>query len=283
MSDSLADFIKGVDSLVSFPAVGLRVNELVNDPASTMAAIGQAISLDPALTARLLRIANSSAFGLSSKIDTVARAAALIGTKRLRDLVLATSTVTAFEGIPNALVSMENFWRHSLYCAVAAQVLAEQRGKRNGDTLFIAGLLHDIGQLLIFNQRPQQAKEALTQVMDGGDDRSLHEVEREIFGFDHAQAGGALLRHWNFPEVLVECVEFHHAPERAKKFPEEVAFIDVANSLAALAEVDSVAEDDIPVAARDAWSLIGFRADMIAPVVQATRARFEGAKDLFKA
>jgi len=282
MSVSVAEFIKGVDSLVSFPAVGARVNELVNDPSVNMAEIGKTISLDPALTARLLRMANSSAFGLSAKVDSIARAAAVIGIKRLRDLVLATSTVSAFEGIPNKLVTMENFWIHSLYCAVAARVLADRFNKRNADTLFIAGLLHDIGQLLIFNQRPQQAKQALLKVLDGGDDLSLHEAEREMVGFDHAQAGGELLRHWNFPDILVECVEFHHAPNQAKKYPEEVAIISLADSIAALAEVDSVDVEDVPIFERDAWAIIGFTADMIEPTVHATREKFGEAKDLFK-
>ena len=282
MPVAVVEFIKGVDSLVSFPAAGARVNELVNDPSVNMTEISKAISLDPALTARLLRMANSSAFGLSAKVDSVARAASVIGTKRLRDLVLATSTVSAFEGIPNTLVTMENFWRHSLYCAVAARVLADSFNKRNGDTLFLAGLLHDIGQLLIFNQRPQQAKAALIKVLDSSDDLSMHEAEREIIGFDHAQVGGELLRHWNFPDVLVECVEFHHAPDQAKQFPEEVAFIDVANSIAALAEVDSVAVEDVAVAERDAWAIIGFTAGMIEPAVHATREKFDEVKDLFK-
>jgi putative nucleotidyltransferase with HDIG domain len=281
MSVSVAEFIKGVDSLVSFPAVGARVNEMVNDPSVNMTEIGKAISLDPSLTARLLRIANSSAYGQPAKVDSVARAAAVIGTKRLRDLVLATSTVSAFAGIPNELVTMENFWRHSLYCAVAARVLADSFNKRNADTLFVAGLLHDIGQLLIFNQRPHQAKAALLKVLDSSEELSLHEVEREMIGFDHAQVGGELLRHWNFPDVLVECVEFHHTPDQAKNFPEEVAFIDVANSIAALAEVDSVDMDDVPIAERDAWAMIGFTADMIEPAVHATREAFDEVKDLF--
>jgi len=282
VSVAVVEFIKDVDSLVSFPAVGARVNELVNDPSVNMAEIGKAISLDPALTARLLRMANSSAYGLTAKVDSVARAAAVLGTKRLRDMVLATSTVSAFEGIPNTLVTMESFWRHSLFCAVAARVIADSFNRRDGDTLFLAGLLHDIGQLLIFNQKPQQAKAALIKVLDSSEDLALHDTECEILGFDHAQVGGELLRHWNFPDVLVECVEFHHAPDQAKKFPEEVAFINVANSIAALAEVDSVAVEDVAVAERNAWALIGFTADMVEPAVHAAREKFDEVKDLFK-
>lgn len=279
---AVTEFIKGVDSLVSFPAIGLRVSEMVDDPAVNMTDIAKTISLDPALTARLLRVANSSAYGLSTKVDSVVRAASVIGTARLRDLVLATLTVSAFEGIPNSLVTMDNFWRHSLYCAVAARVLAERFNKRIADTLFIGGLLHDIGQLLIFNQRPQQAKEALLKVLDSTDDLPMHEAERAVLGFDHAQVGGELLRHWHFPNFLVECVEFHHAPKQAIIFPEEVAFIDVANTIAALAEVDSVELEDVPTSQRDDWAIIGFTTDMIEPTVRATREKFDEVKDLFK-
>ncbi|MBI3776609.1 MAG: HDOD domain-containing protein [Gammaproteobacteria bacterium] len=272
---AVTELIKGVDNLVSFLDVADH-----DDGARAHIKQHRFEALHD--LARLLRVANSSAYGLSSKVDSVVRAASVIGTARLRDLVLATSTVSAFEGIPNTLVTMDNFWRHSLYCAVAARVLAERFHKRSADTLFIAGLLHDIGQLLIFNQRPQQAKEALLKALDGSDDLPMHEAERAVLGFDHAQVGGELLRHWNFPDVLAECVEFHHAPKQAKKFPEEVAFIDVANTIAALAEVASVEAEDVPASQRDDWAIIGFTADMIVPTVHATREKFDEVKDLFK-
>jgi putative nucleotidyltransferase with HDIG domain len=281
MPVSLDEIIKDIDNLVSLPSVGARVNKMVEDPSATAADIGKVISQDPALTARLLRVANSAFYGLSSQVNTVSRAVAVIGSKRVRDLVLATSTISAFEGIPNKLVSMENFWRHSLYCGTAAQILAEQRRIHDPETMFIAGLLHDIGQLVIFRKLPKEAKQVLMLSLEGPDDLELHKAEQQVLGFDHAQLGGALLRQWHFPESLIECAEFHHAPSQAKKYPKEAALIHIANCIATLAEIDSVTESDAPATDPAAWTTTGLFKELIEPTVRASQAKFLSVQSLF--
>lgn len=280
MPVSLKEFTQDIDNLVSLPSVGVRVNEMVNNPSSSATDIGKVISQDPALTARLLRIANSPTYGLSTQVDTVSRAVAVIGIKRIRDLVLATSTIAAFDKIPNELVTMENFWRHSLYCGLAAHLLAEQRRSKNAETLFIAGLLHDIGQLVIFRKLPQEAKQALLLSIEGPDELALHKSERQIMGFDHAQVGAELLRHWHFPELLIECVEFHHAPELAQKYPVETAIVHIANSIATLAEIDSVTEEDAVQTKPAAWRVTGLEKEVIEPTVRAAQAQFSTMQNL---
>lgn len=281
MPVSLDEFTKDIDSLVSLPGVGMRINKMVNDASSSASDIGKVISQDPALTARLLRIANSPAYGLSSQVDTVSRAVAVIGIQRIRDLVLATSTIDAFEGIPNELVTMENFWRHSLYCGLAAHLLAEQRKMKNAETLFIAGLLHDVGQLVIFRKAPQESRQALLMSIEGPDELALHKTERQVLGFDHAQVGAALLRHWHFPDLLVECVEFHHAPALARKYPMETALVHIANSIATLAEINSVSEADAVQTDPVAWTVTGLEKETIEPTVRATQAQFATAQNMF--
>lgn len=281
MPASLDEIIKDIDNLVSLPSVGARVNKMVEDPTTTATEIGKVISQDPALTARLLRVANSAFYGLSSQVNTVSRAVAVIGSKRVRDLVLATSTISAFEGIPNKLVSMENFWRHSLYCGTAAQLLAEQRRIHDPETMFIAGLLHDIGQLVLFRKLPKEAKQVLMLSLEGPDDLALHKAEQQVLGFDHAQLGGALLRQWHFPESLIECTEFHHTPMQAKKFPKEAALIHIANGIATLAEIDSVTESDAPATDPAAWTATGLFKELIEPTVRATQAKFLSVQSLF--
>lgn len=280
MPISLEEFTQDIDNLVSLPGIGIRVNQMVDDPACSAADIGQVISQDPALSARLLRIANSPAYGFSTQITTISRAVSIIGTQHIRDLVLATSTISAFEGIPNALVSMEDFWSHSLYCGAAARLLAEQCDMKHTETVFLAGLLHDIGQLVIFRKQPQAAKQALLLSIEGQDEFALHKAEQEIFGFDHAQVGAALLRHWHFPALLIECVAFHHAPEQARQYPMEVALIHLANSIATLAEIDSVSEGDAVRIEPAAWRVAGLSAEIIEPTVRATQTQFAAMRNL---
>lgn len=281
MGTPVPELIRDIAGLVSFPAIGLRVSEMVNDPQTTAAQLGEVISQDPALTAQLLQIANSAAFGRPAQVSTVSRAVTVIGTRLVRDLVLVSSTVHAFEGIPNELISMEDFWRHSLYCGLAARYLAGQRHTAGTETLFIAGMLHDIGQLVIFHKRPQESRQALLQSIEGDGDFALHLAEQRIFGFDHAQVGGALLRQWNFPPLLIECTEFHHDPSRATHFPLETALVHIANSLAQLAEVDSVEEDDALRTEPGAWAIAGLSKDVIAPAVRAAQEQFAEVRELF--
>lgn len=281
MAASLSELIRDITSLVSFPAVAMRVNELVNNPNASAGKIGEIIAQDPALTARLLRIANSAAFGLTAQVTTVSRAVTVIGNKLIRDLVMATSTLSVFEGIPNELMSMKDFWRHSVYCGLAGRLLAERRKMKGTESLFVAGMLHDVGQLVIFRKLPAEGKAALVLSIQGPADFHLQQAEQQILGFDHAQVGGALLRHWNFPPLLVECTEFHHAPGNAKQFPVEAALIHIANSLAQLAEIDSVEPKHATPIDPGAWTTVGLGADVVEPTVRAAQKQFLTVQGMF--
>ena len=275
--------VADVRGLISLPAIAVQINGMVDDPRFSANDIGEVISRDPALTARLLRIANSPFFGLSTKVATVNRAVALIGSKQLRDLVVATSAIGSFKGIPNQLVSMDDFWYHSLYCALAARTLGQRRRLPHADSLFVAGLLHDIGQLVIFHRLPEQAREALQLSVEDPHAVDMHQAEQEILGFDHAQVGGLLLHHWRLPALLVECVACHHTPTAARQFPTEVAIVHIANVIATLAEINSLHLEDVPVIQRTAWKQAGLKDHVIEPVMRDIQKQFREARLLFLA
>lgn len=256
------DLVNNASDLISLPEVTLRVNELANDPDSTAADMAAVISQDPALVVRMLKIANSAYYGLSKEVETITRAVAVLGTKKIRDLVLSSSASEAFEGIPNDLISMQDFWHHSLYCGLLAQILSKKSNKTNSESIFIAGLLHDIGQLLMFNQMPEKSHEAILLLMEGTEELETFEAERHVFGFDHTQVGSALIENWKLPPVLQECVEFHHEPQNAKNFKAEVAMINIANAVAVMADFDSMSpEDEIPMINALSWELTGLTKD----------------------
>ncbi len=276
-----AELIKNVGDLVSLPDVCIRVNQMVDKPDSTAAAFGEIISQDPGLTARLLRIANSAFYGFSHEIDTVSRAVTMIGIGKLRDLVLATSTVDVFDKIPNDLLTMENFWRHSLYCALTSRSLAMQIQLPHGESLFIAGLLHDIGQLVMFHEMPDEARKALLLSMEGGDGLEIHEAEHEIMGFDHTDVGLELARQWNLPKSLQEVIKYHHNPSAADKFQTEVAIVHLANSLACLLELDSDDENVAPATDSLAWEVTGITKPQVATALEESRQQFDEVRALF--
>lgn len=282
MTIDIAGLVKGVGSLVTLPDVFIRINRLVEDPNSNVADISKVIAQDPSFTVRLLRVANSSFYGFSSTIDTVPKAVSIIGTSQIRSLALATSVASSFEGLPNTLVSMEHFWRHSLYCGLIARILARQIGKIDPDAIFTAALLHDIGELVIFNRLPQQAKDALLLVLDSGDEIPIYIAERQVVGADHAQVGGELARQWKLPPLLEECIEFHHEINQAQRFPREVALVHVANILALMAEVQTLDPADVSPIDPRAWEILGLEADEVTEeVVGEAQAEIAEAEQLF--
>lgn len=281
MATSAGDLVDDVGGLVTLPDVYLRISRLLDDPTCNAAALAKAIGRDPAFTLRLLKVANSSLYRFPAAVDTVAKAVSIIGTAQIRNLALSMSVASGFARLPNDMVSMADFWRHSLYCALIARHLAGEARRCDADALFTAGLLHDIGELVIFSRCPEQAKQALYKVLDSGDEMPIFEAERETLGFDHAAVGGELARRWHLPSLLEECIACHHDIAAATRHPREAALVHIANSLALMAETGSIEPADAaPIDAR-AWEAAGLGADCIEPAVRAAQAEIGEAEILF--
>lgn len=265
------DLVKGAVRLVSLPDVFVRVTRLVDDPRASSAMIARVIGEDPALTARLLRIANSPLYGFPARIDTITRAIAVIGTRGLRDLVLAYAAIDVLSRFKDGLIDMGAFWRRSLMCALIARLLGVHSHVVEAESVFVSGLLHDIGQLIIVNKLPEMARE--TQLR-AGDGMPLHLLERAVIGFDHAEVGGELLRQWQLPELIWEPVRCHHAPGEAHNHALNAALVHVA-AVAAVAPftADLAAADETALAhylAGEvdpiAWGVAGMNVDVLIPL-----------------
>jgi putative nucleotidyltransferase with HDIG domain len=280
MSEQIQDLLDDVEHLISLPAAYVRINELIENPTSSADDISQVISQDVALTARLLRVANSPLYGFSTQVDTVARAVTLLGTQQVRDLALATSACKTFNGIPNTLVSMESFWEHSILCALCARTLAMECLKRQREAVFVAGLLHDIGQLVLYHLLPDLSRQTLEACLDGPLSLESQEAERDVIGFDHAEVGGELAHRWALPTNLQECIAYHHDPGQAVQNRVETAIVHIANSAATLAELDTTDLSHAPRIHEIAWELTGLDASIIEPTIASAKAQISGARAL---
>src|SRR3569623_1140400 len=266
------ELVTGTIELASLPEVFLRVNEMIDSTRYTAADIGHVISRDPGLTARLLKLANSAFYIFPSQIDTVSRAITIIGTRELRDLILATSVARIFKGLPNDLITMDDFWRHSVCCGLAARNLAAQRGERLEDRFFVAGLLHDIGSLLIYRKVPELAREALLRCQHN--DIPLYRAEQDVLGFDHAAVGAEILRKWKLPEQLQEVVECHHMPGHAGRFPRDTALVHIADVVAEAMQYGSAGDPRVPPMDPAAWRLAELSDNNIADVMEEVERQF---------
>jgi len=245
------DLVSGVVRLVSLPEVCIRVNEMLEDPRTNASDIGRVISQDTGLTARLLKIVNSAFYGFPARIETVSRAVTVIGMRELRGLVLAASAVEAFSKIPNEILNMVKFWRHSVYCGVVAQLLAERCHVLHSERLFVAGLLHDIGKLILSHRLPDEMREVVSRMRN--EQRPDYEIEREIFGFDHADVGGELLKVWQMPKTLTQAVLHHHRPSEAEEATMDVCLVHIANGMTLVAEQGMEVECEVEPINAYAW------------------------------
>jgi HD-like signal output (HDOD) protein len=215
--------------LVSLPDIYLRIEKVIKDPNSSARHVAAIISQDPNLSVKLLKIVNSAFYGLRQKIDTISRAVTIVGHNQISDLILGTSVMALFSGIPANLMNMNLFWEHSVACGTCARWIAGFRKFPNTESFFVAGLLHDLGKLILFKNLPRQAKAVLRQIRYS--EKFYYQTERELIGFDHTQVGKALAEQWKLPDGLVQAIGGHHPPW-SLPLDAEAAIIFVADNLA---------------------------------------------------
>jgi HD-like signal output (HDOD) protein len=224
--------VRDIDQLFSFPEAALRINELIDQPTTTLDELADVILTDPALSARLLRLVNSAYYARQVPVDTVSKAVQMIGFSALRELALATASVGFFSGLPAERINMEQFWFDGIACGMAARELDQRLGYGGGEQLFLAGLLHSVGKLVFFSRFPEEYRQVLDRI--DRDDLAHPVAEEAIFGFNYATLGGALLQNWHFPELIWQAVAHHLNPEAAGCFRRQAELIQAAGMIAGL-------------------------------------------------
>lgn len=227
-------------ALVSPPDVCVKVNQLAADEHASLEQIALVIIRDPNLTARVLKLANSPLYGMSGRVDTITRAVMLLGMGEIQKLVMALCAVQSFSRLSSRVTNMNTFWRHAVYAGLAAQALAKRARVLHPERLFVAGMLHDIGTLLINHRFPEIAQAAIDEA--AGDEDRLATFELRDLGFDHAFLGGIMLESWQLPAALCDAVCWHHLPHRARVAAGDAAILKVADGIANLSGTGSFAE-----------------------------------------
>jgi HD-like signal output (HDOD) protein len=267
--------LKGYVEVSSLPTIFNRINEAVNNPRKSTSDISKIIMEDAGLSARLLRIVNSAFYHFPRKIESISQAVTIVGTQQIRALALATSVMKLFKGIPKDLVDMESFWKHSVGCGLAARILATYRREPNVELYFTAGMVHDIGRLVMFGKITEEAREALFLSRSSGD--LLYLCERKVIGFDHAAVGSALLQAWKLPSSLEEVVAFHNEPSLATRYPAETAIIHIADIIAHAMELGGSGERFVPPLDPVAWDRVGLPTSVLAPTLEQLDRQFNEA------
>ncbi len=206
--------LKSIDALPPFPQIARKALAVLSDPDYSAPEVVRLIELDPSITAEVLRLCNSSYFGLVRKVGSVRQAVAVLGQKSLIQLIMTSSSLRFFKRDSDGYeVKGVELWRHSVACAIMCHILLSRVGLTLEHDVFTTGLLHDIGKMVL----SRFVKEELGKIrhLVEEDNYSFLEAEKEVLGMDHAELGAAVVERWNFPEEICRAIRFHHTPQKA--------------------------------------------------------------------
>jgi HD-like signal output (HDOD) protein len=217
--------IRHIESLPALPGTVQKVREMLLSDTGSAAEVGEVISRDPAIAAKMLKVANSAAYGFMQKVDTVELAVSLLGLLETYSVVVTSAVVDMLGG--NRDFNYADFWMKSMLCAKLGKAIA-QTAHVNASGIVLSGLLHDIGRIALVQLVPGNYGKVDSELE--GDE--LVRAEEELLGLTHTEAGFQLALHWDFPDELAECIRFHHAPELAREqYRKSVAIIHIADTV----------------------------------------------------
>lgn len=265
--------------LPEIPAIVFELNEVIANPLSSSEHIADVVNKSPSLTAVLLKIVNSSFYGLPSKVDKISLAVTLIGTREISSLAMGISVLSMFNHIPGNFIDMYSFLRHSLACGITARILGARMNLRQTEQLFVSGLLHDLGRLLLFIYFPKESGAVLQAASDTG--QLLYVEEQNLLGCDHSDIGKFLTSHWKLPLLLENTVAYHHRPSKS---PEQVltSVVHLADILVHALGYGTTGEFYVPPLDEEAWLELKLSPSCFEPIFKQALHQFEALENIIR-
>jgi putative nucleotidyltransferase with HDIG domain len=267
--------VKRIKNLPTVPGVVAKMSRMVENPETSAAEVGRLITQDQVLSAKVLRMANSAFFGMSRKISSIAQALMILGFDVVKGLVLTSSV---FDMIQK---SMAGLWEHSIGCAAAAGAVATVLGRDDAEEILVAGLLHDLGKVVLALNMPEDMRLIREKVETDG--LFFYEAETAVLDFHHGEIGQWLAEHWNLPESLAEPMRLHHSPERAVLFPEGTAIVHIADVIVRGRGFGYAGDPLVPPISQAAWDLLGLKTSDFASIIDILEPKLASLSELTRA
>lgn len=263
--DRAHELVVDIQELASLPAVYHQVRAVLDDQNSSIIDLSKVVSVDAAITARLLHVVNSVYYGLMSRVDTVSRAVNVLGMQQVHDIVLASSVSAMFKGMSPTNMNMTRFWSNSVMRALIARTGAEMVRAGDLERFFVTGLLSDIGHLVMYQVEPVLAERAqLTSTQQG---RPLHEVEHELLGCDYAQVGAAMAEKWHLPPRFSAAIAGQiHPVEAEDPFQRDAALLHLARIMTDAMESKMESDFIAQMIDENVWPLTGLKPANVATI-----------------
>ncbi|MHC9063733.1 HDOD domain-containing protein [Nitrospira sp. CMX1] len=264
----LRNRIEQVGDLPTLPHVVQRLATMIGSPTVSAEEIGTIIEKDQVLAAKVLRLANSPFYGFPSRIGSVSHAVIVLGFNVVKGLTLCASALTIMKD-----AGMDQLWRHSLGVAITAKLLATRLDIKNSEELFVSGLLHDIGKVVLYVKWPDVGN-SIKDAMKTRTDHSHFDIEQELTGLSHAEIGGYLASAWHLPVTLREPILYHHNPMQAKDATLQTAIVHVADILVKGLACGNPGDDLIPPLSKPAWDQVGLDEQSLAEYIDKASQEF---------
>ena len=264
--------VRRIKNLPTIPGIVAKIARMVENPETSAAEVGRLISQDQVLSAKVLRMANSAFFGMSRKISSISQALVILGFEVVKGLVLTSSV---FDMIQK---SMAGLWEHSIGCAAASGAVATLLGRPDAEEILVAGLLHDLGKVVLALNLPEEMRLVREKVKSG--DVLFYEAENQVLDFDHSELGQWLAEHWNLPESLAEPMRLHHRPEKAVLKPECTAIVHVADIIVRAKGFGNAGDPLVPPVSMAAWEMLGLRKTDFLPILEILEPKLASLNDL---
>ena len=275
ISINKSDFRKRVERISNLPTLPNlieRFNEMIKDPRVSLDALGKELSKDQVITSKLLKLVNSSFYGFPGRISTITHALVLLGYDALKGLII---TSTIFQDLPPEAYQL---WRHSIAVSFASRAIARELSLRDREEFAVAGLLHDIGKVILYLESPQEYTSVIAQAKSKK--QSLVATESELLGIDHATIGLWICKEWTLPSKLAIPIGYHHTPGSAPEQAMRVAVVSLADYI--VRGMGSGAEEELPLEPADSFieEHIPVTTELLEHLVNEIEPEIETVKDL---
>ncbi len=259
---SLESLLEQDSELTSLPEIFIRVSELLDDENSASAQIGKVVETDPSLTSRILKMVNSAYYGFPHNVASISQAISILGRDRIRQILIGAVLGGVFGHMKNNVFFMEDYWHHSVKTAILSRLLCKQSDiSEKAEVLFTAGLLHQIGRLILVQKLPELSAQ-VQQALDT-EEGDIYQIEKRIFGYTHCEVGGAFITQWGLPEILAQITLYHHTPDLAEDYIEEIRMVNLAKNISFL--VSPIQQIEVEYALEDikGWKDTGLSIEQI--------------------
>ncbi len=276
----LNTIIMSTRDLPAMPQVAAKVLELSSDPNTSAAQLQQVIGDDQAMTARILKIANSAMYSCSRKIKTLTEAIVMLGFNSIRSLVVTSAARNLYNTKTNRTGLKERLlWEHSIGAAFACRFLAEKHHPSLTEEAFLAGLMHDIGKLVLNLRMPEKFDEIVQVVYN--ENRPFVTTEHEVFGFDHTHVGAMLANKWKLSPMLEEVIRDHHTEEKFSADNHLLLYLDLANKLTRKMGIGFIDDPDLDIVGCPANQLLNLPAETFEEVAEILQETLESEMEIF--